>query len=185
MSTKVNKFGLSTGPRFDSGRNPVNSIQCGSEPINLQARVLNYCFQQQKPSKSKFAIWLLSPQRFHSYFYLNIVAWQYQKYSTILILVLCLLCVAPLSCSSYSSVAPSDGLHLSSAADNKMIVSYLHIHLFSNVLHRRRRISPRRPMYLLIVGSHYCVMRFAYAFHMATRILSFFPACILSLSSLL
>jgi len=27
-------------------------------------------------------------------------------------------------------------------------------------------IDVRRPMYLLIVGSHYCVMRFAYALHM-------------------
>ena len=36
----------------------------------------------------------------------------------------------------------------------------------SSVLHRRRRISPRRPMYLLIVGSYYCVMRFACALHM-------------------
>ena len=41
--------------------------------------------------KSLFAIWLLSPQRFHSYFFL--VSRKYQKYSTILILVLCLLCV--------------------------------------------------------------------------------------------
>jgi len=57
----------------------------------------------------------------------------------------------------------------SSAADDKRIVSYLHIHLFSNVLHRRRRISPRRPMYLLIVGSHYCVMRFAYALNMCQQ----------------
>ena len=35
------------------------------------------------------------------------MTWQYQKYSTILILVLCLLCVTPLVCSSYSSFAPS------------------------------------------------------------------------------
>jgi len=56
--------------------------------------------------------------------------------------------------------------HLSTAADMKRIVSYLHIHLFSKVLHRRRRVSPRRPMYLLIVGSDYCVMHFAYALHM-------------------
>ena len=76
--------------------------------------------------------------------------------------MLCLLCVTPLVCSSYSSFAR---LHLSSAADDKKIVSYLHTHLFSNVLHRRRRISPRRPMYFLIVESHYCVMRFAYALH--------------------
>jgi len=50
-----------------------------------------------------------------------------------------------------------------------MIVSYLHIRLFSNVLHRRRRVSPRRPMYLLTVGSHYCVMRFAYVLHMSRQ----------------
>jgi len=61
-------------------------------------------------------------------------------------------------------------LHPSSAADDKKIVSYLHIDLFSNVLHRRCRVSPRRPMYLLIVGSHYCVMRFAYALHMRRRV---------------
>jgi len=53
--------------------------------------------------KSLFAIWSLSPQRFPYYFYLSIVSWQYQKYWTILILVLCLLCVTPLVCSSYSS----------------------------------------------------------------------------------
>jgi len=67
------------------------------------------------------------------------------------------------------------GLHLSSAADDKKIVSYWHIHLFSNVLHQRRRVSPRRPMYLLIVGSHYCVMRFAYALHMSRQNLVLFP----------
>jgi len=53
------------------------------------------------------AIWSLSPQRFHYYFFLSTVSWQYQKYSSILILVLCLLCVTPLVCSSYSSFAPS------------------------------------------------------------------------------
>jgi len=57
--------------------------------------------------KSLFAIWSLSPQRLHYYFYLSIVSWQNQKDSTILILLLCLLCVKPLVCSSYSSVAPS------------------------------------------------------------------------------
>ena len=85
-SMELKKIGLSKGPRFDSGRKPVNSNQCGSEPIDPQARVLKYCFQQQKPIKS------LSPQRFYSYFYLNRVAWQYQKYSTILILC-CAFCV--------------------------------------------------------------------------------------------
>jgi len=57
--------------------------------------------------KSLFAIWSLSPQLFHYYFFLSIVSWQYKKYSTILILVLCLLCVTPLVCSYYSSFAPS------------------------------------------------------------------------------
>jgi len=57
--------------------------------------------------ESLFAIWSLSPQRFHYYVYLSIVTWQYQKYRTILILVLCLLCVTPMVCSSYSSFAQS------------------------------------------------------------------------------
>ena len=57
-------------------------------------------------------------------------------------------------------------LHLSSAADDKGTVSYLRIRLFSKVLHRRRYVSPRRPIYLPIVGSNYCVIRFAYALHM-------------------
>jgi len=57
--------------------------------------------------KSLFANWSLSPQQFHYYFFLSIFSWQNQKYSTILILVLCLLCVTPLVCSSYSRFAPS------------------------------------------------------------------------------
>ena len=85
--------------------------------------------------------------------------------------MLCLLCVTPLVCSSYSSFAPSSSFIISWW----QIVSYLHIHLFFNVLHRRRRISPRRPMYLLIVGSHYCVIRFAYALHMRQQNLVPFP----------
>ena len=39
--------------------------------------------------------------------------------------------------------------------------------------------------YLLIVGSHYCVVRFAYALHMRQQNLVAFPACTLSFSSLL
>ena len=39
----------------------------------------------------------------------------------------------------------------------------------------RRRISPRPPMYLLIVGSHCCVMRFAYALHMRRQNIVLFP----------
>jgi len=54
-------------------------------------------------------------------------------------------------------------------------VSYLSIHLFSDVLHRRHRVSPRRPMYLLMVGSHYCVMCLAYALHMCQQNLVPFP----------
>jgi len=57
--------------------------------------------------KSLFAIWSLSPQWFHYYFFLSIDSRQYEKYSTILIIVLCLLCVTPLVCSSYGSFAPS------------------------------------------------------------------------------
>ena len=118
-----------------------------------------------------FAISSLLPQRFHYYLYLGIVSWQYQKYLTILILVLCFLCVTPLVCSSYAALPR---LLLSSAADDKN-VSYLHIYLLSNVLHRRRRVSPRRPMYLLIVGSHYCVVRFAYALHVRQHYHVLFP----------
>ena len=122
--------------------------------------------------KSLFAIWSLSPQRFHFYFYLNTVSWQYQEYATILILVLCLLCVTPLVCQAHLTQA-LPRLHLSSAADDKRIVSYLHINLFSNILYRRCRVSPRRPIYLLIVGSHQCVMHFAYALHMRQQNLAF------------
>jgi len=63
-------------------------------------------------------------------------------------------------------------------------VGYLHIHLFSNVLHRHRRVSPRRPMYLLIVGSHYCVMRFAYVLHMCQQNLVPFPCLYIELFEL-
>jgi len=44
-STGHNKFGLSTGPRLDSGQNPVNSNQYGFEQMQPQAGFLNYCFQ--------------------------------------------------------------------------------------------------------------------------------------------
>ena len=85
-------------------------------------------------------------------------------------------CAVPSVCNAHLTQA-LPRLHLSSAADDRKIVSYLHIHLFSNVLHRRRRVSPRRPMYLLIVGSHYCVMHFAYALHMCRQNLVLF-ACL-------
>ena len=57
--------------------------------------------------KSLFAIWSLSLQRFHYSFNLSIVSWQYQKYWTILVLALCLLCVTPLVYLSHSSFALS------------------------------------------------------------------------------
>ena len=86
-------------------RNPIFEPVCVFLPFISSAFAfvieVNFIF------KSLFAIWSLSPQRFHYYFYLSIVSWQYQKYSTIIILVLRLLCVTPLVCSSYSSFAPS------------------------------------------------------------------------------
>ena len=75
-------------------------------------------------------------------------------------------------------------LRLSSATDDKKIVSYLYIHLSFKVLYWRRRVSSRRPMYLLIVGSYYCVMRFINALHMRQQnpvlFEGFSPACTLS-----
>ena len=69
--------------------------------------VFTFLIEMSFSFKSLFAIWSLLPQRFHYYLFLSIVSWQYQKYSIILILVLCLLCVTQLVCSSYSSFAPS------------------------------------------------------------------------------
>ena len=68
---------------------------------------LSFLIEMNFSFKPLFAIWSLSPQWFHYYFYLSVVSWQYQKHSTILKVVLCLLCVTPLFCSSYSSFAPS------------------------------------------------------------------------------
>jgi len=92
--------------------------------------------------KSLSAIWSLSPQRFHYHFFFSVVSWQYQKYSTILILVLCLLCVTPLVCWSYSIFAPSSPFFNSWWQEDCELFT---LHLFSNVLHRHRRVSPRRP----------------------------------------
>jgi len=75
--------------------------------FTFSSSVFTFLTEMNFSFKSLFAIWLLSPQRFHYDFFLSIVSWQYQKYSTILILVLCLLCVTPLVCSSYSSFVPS------------------------------------------------------------------------------
>jgi len=56
--------------------------------------------------KPQIAIWTLSPQRFHYYFCLLIVSWQSQKYWTILILVLCLLCVKPVKKTTSQNLWP-------------------------------------------------------------------------------
>jgi len=91
------------------------------------------CFSDTKKFsfESLFAIWSLSPQRFHYYLYLGIVSWQYRKDWTVLILMLCLLRVSPLVCLSFQALPR---LYLSLAAGDKGIGSYLHIHLFSEVL---------------------------------------------------
>jgi len=75
--------------------------------FTFSSSVFTFLIEMNFSFKSLFAIGSLSPQRFHYSFFLSIISWQYQKYSTILILVLCLLCVTPLVCSSYSSFAPS------------------------------------------------------------------------------
>jgi len=128
--------------------------------------------------KSLFAIWSLSPQRFRYYFYLSIVSWQYQqeKCSTILILVLCLLCVTPLVCSSYSSFAPSSSFFSWWQKDCELFTHTL-------VLQCSPSTSSRQPLYLLIVGFNYCVMRFAYALHMRQQNLVLFPCLYIELSS--
>jgi len=69
--------------------------------FTFSSSAIGFLIEMNFSFKSLFAIWLLSPQRFQYYFYLNVVSWQYQKYWTILIPVLCLLCVTPLVCSSY------------------------------------------------------------------------------------
>jgi len=75
--------------------------------FTFSSSVFTFLIEMNFSFKFLFAIWSSSPQRFHYYFFPSIVSWQYQKYSTILILVLCLLCVTPLVCSSYSSFALS------------------------------------------------------------------------------
>jgi len=75
--------------------------------FTFSSSVFTFLIEMNFSFKSLFAIWSSSPQRFHYYFFPSIVSWQYQKYSTILILVLCLLCLTPLVCSSYSSFALS------------------------------------------------------------------------------
>jgi len=85
-------------------RNPIFEPVC---IFTFSSSAFAFLIEMNLSFKSLSAIWSLSPQWFYYYSYLSIVSWQYQKYSTILIIVLCLLCVTPLVCSYYSSFAPS------------------------------------------------------------------------------
>ena len=73
----------------------------------FSSSVFAFLIEKKFSFKSLFAIWSLSPQRFHYYFFISIVSWQYQKHSTILILVLCLLCAhsmaSMVSCNSVTT----------------------------------------------------------------------------------
>ena len=107
--------------------------------------LLCLCFSDRNELqlKSLFSIWLLSPQRSQCYFYLSIVSWHSQKYSTILKLVLCFLCVTPLVCSSYSSFAPSSPFFSSWwQTDCESFTQTLVLQCSPST---RRRVSPRRP----------------------------------------
>jgi len=92
--------------RFTFAESPKSDLWTCVCVLTFSSSAFAFLIETNFSFKSLFAIWSLSPQRFHYYFYLSIVSWQYQKYSTILILVLCLLCVTPLVCSSYTSFAP-------------------------------------------------------------------------------
>ena len=105
--------------------------------------------------KSLFAIWSIWPQWFHHYIYFSIFSWQYQKYWTILMLLLWLLCVTPLVCSSYSSCAPpsSSPFFGSWWQRNRQFTHKLVLRDSPSMsscqpqtthLHRCRRVSPRR-----------------------------------------
>ena len=106
--------------------------------------------------KSLLAIWSLCPQRFHYYFFLSTVSWQYQKYLTILILVLCLLCVTPLVCKPNSaectySFAESNqtqsGLQVNTVQhrlNSRYLLSYSQVRMFRFILFGQCEPSPLR-----------------------------------------
>jgi len=71
--------------------------------LNLSSSAFAFLIEMNFSFESLFAVWSLSPQWFLYFLYLSILSWQYQKYWTILILVLGLLCVRLLVCSYYSS----------------------------------------------------------------------------------
>jgi len=66
-------------------------------------------------------------------------------------------------------LCPTFTFFLQCLAGDKGIDSYIHVHFVSEGLHRRRRVSPRWLMYLLIVGLYYCVMCFAYVLHVCRQ----------------
>ena len=60
--------------------------------FSFSSSVLTFLMEMNFSFNFLFAIWLLSPQWFHYYFFLSIVSWQYQKYSTFWYLC-CAFCV--------------------------------------------------------------------------------------------
>ena len=156
-----------------------DSKPCG-KGSTFSSFALAFLIEEDFSFMSLFAIWSVSPHRCHCYFSFIIVSWQCQKYWTILTLLLCLLCVTLLVGSSYfvlhspffSSWWPRD------------CELYKHTLVFK-VMYRCRRVSPKRPIYVLIVGSDHCVMMSHKRCTCAARILSHFLACTLSISSLL
>jgi len=150
--------------------------------FTISSSALAFLTETNSSFESLFAIWSISPQRFQYYFYLSIVSRQYQKYWTILILVLCLLCVTPLVCSPYSSFATL--LPFVSSWWQRDCELFTHI----LVLRGSSSTSLRQPQTTHIFADDRMGI-LSCDFHVlctsTARILSLFPACTLSLSSLL
>jgi len=79
-------------------------------------------------------------------------------------LLLWILCVMPLICSSYSNFAPPSPSISSWWQRNWETFTHTLV-LQDSLKPWWRRVSPRRSTYILIVGLDYCVMCFAYALH--------------------
>ena len=56
--------------------------------LAFSSSVFIFLIEMNFSFKSLFAIWSSSPQRFHYYFFRSIVSWQYQKYLTILMMMI-------------------------------------------------------------------------------------------------
>ena len=109
-----------------------------------------------------------------------IVSWHYQRYWTILILLLCLLCETPLVCSSYSSFDPSSPFFSSWwQRDCKLFTHTL-------VLQCSPSTSSHQPQTThVFADSRIALLCHALCICMCRQNLAFFPACTLSFSSLL